>query len=321
MTTIPGTSAENRRSKLSAQPYCGRFAPSPSGPLHFGSLVAALASCLDARSQGGSWLLRMEDVDTPRNVPGAADAILRCLEAHGFAWDGPVLWQQQRLEAYRAALDDLLARGLAYACACSRKAIAAQAHGSAIDGGLLYPGTCRAGLQPHQAARAWRLRLIPGELAFVDRIQGRLVQDLARDVGDFVLLRADGQFAYQLAVVVDDAFQGVRQVVRGADLLDSTPRQIALQRCLGLAPPTYAHVPVATNAAGEKLSKQTRAPALDAARAAANLVQALTFLGQAPEAALARADVAEVWEWALAHWDFAAIPRCRGRVWPPPGSG
>lgn len=304
-------------SPLPASNYRGRFAPSPTGPLHFGSLVAALASCLDARSQGGAWLLRMEDVDAPRNVPGAAEAILTCLEAHGFAWDGPVLWQSTRLEAYQAALEQLLAEGKAYPCACSRKEIAAASSRPALDGGLLYPGSCRAGLPPGRSPRAWRLQVNSERVSFEDRIQGRQSQDLARDVGDFVLFRADGQFAYQLAVVVDDAFQGINQVVRGADLLDSTPRQLFLQQQLGYPRPVYAHLPVATNGAGEKLSKQTRAPALEVARAAANLVEALRFLGQAPPDELARATVAEVWVWARCHWQFAAIAPGRGRVWPP----
>lgn len=304
-------------SPLPASNYRGRFAPSPTGPLHFGSLVAALASCLDARSQGGAWLLRMEDVDAPRNVPGAAEAILTCLEAHGFAWDGPVLWQSTRLEAYQAALEQLLAEGKAYPCACSRKEIAAASSRPALDGGLLYPGSCRAGLPPGRSPRAWRLQVDSERVSFEDRIQGRQSQDLARDVGDFVLFRADGQFAYQLAVVVDDAFQGINQVVRGADLLDSTPRQLFLQQQLGYSRPVYAHLPVATNGAGEKLSKQTRAPALEVARAAANLVEALRFLGQAPPDELARATVAEVWAWARSHWQFAAIAPGRGRGWPP----
>ncbi|WP_303786885.1 tRNA glutamyl-Q(34) synthetase GluQRS [Azovibrio restrictus] len=297
----------------------GRFAPSPTGPLHFGSLVAALASCLDARTRGGEWLVRMEDVDAPRNVPGAAESILACLEAHGFAWDGPVLWQSARLEAYRAVLDELLAAGLAYGCACSRREIADRAGRTAVDGGLLYPGTCRPGLAPGRQARAWRLR-VSGQMGFADRLQGWQLQDLERDVGDFVLFRADGQFAYQLAVVVDDAFQGITDVVRGADLLDSTPRQIFLQSCLGYPQPVYAHLPVVTNGAGEKLSKQTRAPALVAQEAAANLVEALAFLGQQPPPELMRAGVDEVWAWAREHWDFARIPRCRGRV-RQPGSG
>lgn len=289
--------------------YRGRFAPSPTGPLHFGSLVAAVGSYLDARTQGGEWLVRMEDVDTPRNQPGAADDILRTLEAFGFAWDGPVLWQSARLAAYGEVLETLKRSGQVYGCACSRKEIADSAMHAAIDGGLAYPGLCRGGLPAGREARAWRLRVDDREIAFDDRLQGRIAQHLAHDVGDFVLRRADGLFAYQLAVVVDDAWQGMTDIVRGADLLASTPRQICLQRCLGYPTPRYAHLPVAANPAGEKLSKQTRAAALDVAQAPALLVQALSFLGQAVPAALCRAPLAEVWAWALAHWSFAAIPR------------
>ena len=289
--------------------YRGRFAPSPTGPLHFGSLVAAVGSYLDTRTQGGEWLLRMEDVDTPRNVPGAAEQILRTLEAFGFEWDGTVLWQSQRLAAYAEALERLKAQGAVYGCACSRKEIADSATRLAIDGGLAYPGTCRNGLPAGRAARAWRLRVDASEIAFDDRIQGRVSQQLARDVGDFVLRRADGLFAYQLAVTVDDAFQGITDVVRGADLLASTPRQLWLQDCLGFARPRYAHLPVASNAAGEKLSKQTLAPGLNPAAAPAQLVSALVFLGQAVPADLARATLAEVWAWAGENWSFAGIPR------------
>lgn len=292
-----------------AAPYRGRFAPSPSGPLHFGSLVAAVGSYLDARAHGGEWLVRMEDVDTPRNVPGAAESILATLEVYGFAWDGPVLWQSSRCEAYAAALQRLIDGGLAYGCACSRREIADSASHAAIDGGLAYPGTCRKGLPAGRVARAWRLRVDDRAIAFVDRLQGEVVQHLENDVGDFVLRRADGLFAYQLAVAVDDEFQGISDIVRGADLLASTPRQIWLQRCLGYATPRYAHLPVASNAAGEKLSKQTLAPALAVGQAAATLVRALRFLGQAAPDELATAGIREVWAWAHAHWSFAAIPR------------
>jgi glutamyl-Q tRNA(Asp) synthetase len=250
----------------------------------------------------------MEDVDTPRNVPGAADSILKTLEVFGFAWDGPVLYQSSRFEAYAAALAQLKQAGLAYGCACSRKEIADSATRPAVDGGLAYPGTCRDGLPPGREARAWRLRVNDDEIAFDDRVQGRVVQHLETDVGDFVLRRADGLFAYQLAVAVDDEFQQVSQVVRGADLLASTPRQIWLQRCLGFSTPLYAHLPVAANAAGEKLSKQTLARALATDQAAAELVRALRFLGQAAPRELARATVAEVWAWARENWSFEAIP-------------
>ena len=290
--------------------YRGRFAPSPTGPLHFGSLVAAVGSYLDARTRGGEWLVRMEDVDTSRNVPGAADDILRTLAAFGFAWDGPVLYQTTRLAAYAEALAELKLCGLAYGCACSRKEIADSATRPAIDGGQAYPGNCRLGLPAGRLPRAWRLGVSDVPLGFADRIQGRVEQQLARDVGDFVLLRADGLYAYQLAVVVDDAFQGITDVVRGADLLASTPRQCWLQQCLGLPTPSYAHLPVAANAAGEKLSKQTLAKALAVGQAAELLVQALRFLGQVTPQGLAGEGVAGVWQWALANWCVERIPRC-----------
>lgn len=294
----------------------GRFAPSPTGPLHFGSLVAAVGSYLDARAGGGEWLLRIEDIDAPRNVPGAEASILRTLEALGFAWDGVPLYQSTRLDRYRAALDALCRQGDAYPCACSRREVADSRLGPSVDGGRVYPGTCRAGLPPGRTARAWRLRVPDAAVGFVDRVQGEVVQNLEREVGDFVLLRADGQFAYQLAVVVDDADAGVTDVVRGADLIDSTPRQIWLQQRLGATAPRYAHLPVATNAAGEKLSKQTLAPAVDAAGGVPLLARALRFLGQAVPAEVGRMPPSEFWPWAIAHWRLDAVPRRRGIVCP-----
>lgn len=288
----------------------GRFAPSPTGPLHIGSLIAALASCLDARQRGGQWLLRMEDVDAPRTQPGAADTILRQLEAYGFEWDGPVLWQSQRLDAYRAVLDQLIRVDLAYPCACSRKEIADSAL-LTPDGSHRYPGTCRNGLPAGREARAWRVKTEVGTLAWQDLILGAQHEDVWRDVGDFVLLRADGQFAYQLAVVIDDALQGVTHVVRGADLLDSTARQTHLQRLLGYAQPVYAHLPVASNAAGEKLSKQTLAAPLNAQAPLTELLRALRFLGQNPPAELNSATLAELWDWARAHWRLESVPKLR----------
>ena len=288
--------------------YTGRFAPSPSGPLHFGSLVAAVGSYLEARSRGGRWLLRIEDVDSPRTVPGAAEGILATLARFGFEWDGEVVWQSQRTEAYIAALERLKAAGHAFPCACTRREMADSA--LARDGSRRYPGTCRPGLPPGRSARAWRVRA-EGTIRFEDAIQGWQQEDLEHDSGDYVVLRADGLFAYQLAVVVDDGEAGITHIVRGADLLDSTARQIHLQGLLGMPQPAYAHLPVATNAAGEKLSKQTLAQAIDEQPPAAALVAALRFLGQAPPAALARASLAEVWQWAQQYWCLAAIPRRR----------
>ena len=294
--------------------YRGRFAPSPTGPLHFGSLIAAVGSYLDARSQGGEWHLRIEDVDEPRTVPGAADGILRTLEGFGFVWDGEVLVQSRRLDLYHSALSRLQLEGAVYPCACSRSEIAAATNQRSVDGGLRYPGTCRGGLSEGQAARAWRLRVPDQEFAFHDRIQGEVRQNLARDVGDFVLLRADGQYAYQLAVVIDDALQGITHVVRGVDLLDSTVRQRWLQQCLGFPAPAYAHLPVAVNAAGEKLSKQTCAPAIDASCGTQWLAAALAFLGHPVPAALHGAPIGELWAWAQAAWQIARVPAVRGLI-------
>ena len=287
-------------------PYVGRFAPSPTGPLHFGSLVAALASWLDSRRAGGRWHVRMEDLDLPRVIPGAADAILRQLEAFGLEWDGAVVHQSARLDLYQTALRKLKTHS--YPCACTRKELEDSA--LAIDGSRIYPGTCRGGLAPGKAPRAGRiafavrLRTDADPIRFTDRVQGAIEQRVEHDVGDFVLLRADAIFAYQLAVVVDDAAQGVTDVVRGADLLDSTARQIYLQRLLGVATPRYLHTPVATNSTGEKLSKQTRA----ADARPADIPGALEFLGMiAPGGLVPR----ELLEWAVSHWDPARVPRVR----------
>jgi len=289
--------------------YRGRFAPSPSGPLHFGSLVAAVGSYLEAKSHGGTWLVRMDDLDPPRVQPGAADRILRTLEACGMHWDGDIVYQSRRSDAYRAALARLDAQGLLYACGCSRREIADST--LAPDGALIYPGTCRPGLAPGKTPRATRIRVGDTLIEFEDAVQGPLHRNLATEAGDFVLLRADGLFAYQLAVVVDDAEQGISDVVRGADLLASTPLQIFLQRRLGLRTPRYLHLPAAVNAAGEKLSKQTRAPPLGERDPVPTLAQVMDFLGQAPPLDLERAPLAEFWDWALAHWDAQRIPHQR----------
>lgn len=289
------------------KPYRGRFAPSPTGPLHFGSLVAAVGSYLETRTRGGVWLVRIEDLDPPRVVPGSAEAILRALDACGMQSDGAVICQSTRRDAYHAALHRLRQRGRIYPCACSRREIA----DSAIAGieGYVYPGTCRTGLPPATAARALRVDTRGAAIEFDDAVQGRMAQNLETEIGDFVLYRADQVFAYQLAVVVDDEEQGITHVVRGADLIDSTVRQIYLQRLLGLPTPQYAHLPVAVNWAGEKLSKQTLAPPVDAARPLPALLDVLKFLGQQPPAALAGASLAEYWEWAIAHWRIERVPK------------
>jgi len=292
--------------RVNSAPYVGRFAPSPTGPLHVGSLVAAVASWLDARAAGGCWLVRMEDLDRPRCEPGAADTILRQLEAYGLAWDGDVLVQSRRDDAYAAALEALKAQGVVYPCACTRSQLAAAPRNH--EGEILYPGTCRNGLPPGAVARAWRVRVPDVSTHFTDRIHGELQQNLAYDVGDFIVKRADGLFAYQLAVVVDDAFQGITHVVRGADLLWNTPRQAYLQSLLGLPTPVYAHVPLVTNATGQKLSKQSLAPALPEAGRGAVLAQALAALGHPPPPELAGAEPAELLAWASAHWHIENVP-------------
>ncbi len=279
--------------------YVGRFAPSPTGPLHFGSLVAALASWLDARAAKGRWLLRIEDLDAPRAEPAAADDILRTLVRLGLAWDGEVAYQSRRAALYQEALQKL--QDHSYWCACTRREIADSSLGLAADGAQIYPGTCRSGLPSGKTLRALRLRA-SGGVEFTDRLQGKQAQLLEREIGDFVLRRADGQFAYQLAVAVDDAAQGVTDVVRGADLLDSTARQIYLQRLLGLPTPRYLHVPAALNAAGEKLSKQTGAQPVNVARGEEELRKALAFLGQAETGDLAQ---------AVRGWDPGLIPARR----------
>jgi glutamyl-Q tRNA(Asp) synthetase len=287
--------------------YRGRFAPSPTGPLHFGSLVAAVGSFLEARSQRGAWLVRIDDLDPPRVVPGSADTILRTLERCGMEWDETVARQSVRYDAYHSAIHRLRERNLIYPCACSRREIA----DSALPGleGYLYPGTCRDGLKEGRPARALRLRTAGGTIVFDDAVQGRVRHNLERDSGDFVVYRANRVYAYQLAVAVDDAEQGITHVVRGADLLASTPRQIYLQRLLNLPTPRYAHLPVAVDQRGEKLSKQTHALPVDPMRPVAALTAALTFLGQGPPPELVKCSVNDFWKWAAANWRLSKVPR------------
>jgi glutamyl-Q tRNA(Asp) synthetase len=311
---VSGAHPSHEASQATPEPrYRGRFAPSPTGRLHAGSLAGALASYLDARAHGGIWLIRIEDIDGPRTVPGADRAILDTLERFGMQSDEPPVWQSTRTERYAQALERLEHAGLIYACGCTRKEIAdSLANAHARHTTLAYPGTCRQGLNG-KAARAWRLRVPDGPdaiITFDDRCQGRQTQDLALEVGDFVLKRADGQWAYQLAVVVDDAEQGITHVVRGADLLDSTARQIYLQRCLHVPTPSYLHVPVVANAQGEKLSKQTGAREIDADAPLPALVAAARHLGLAlscdtggdPRSALAYESLDAFYADAIAAW-------------------
>ena len=275
-------------SVTSGPTYRGRFAPSPTGPLHAGSLVAALASWLDARAHGGTWIVRIEDVDTPRCVPGADDLILSQLTACGLVSDEPVLWQSRRSALYQAALDRLIAAEKVFPCACSRKDIEAALNAAGLarerHHAAVYPGTCRperGGLRGREA-RAWRFQVGPGTLKWTDRRLGAQSQDVAAEVGDFVLRRADGLWAYQLAVVVDDAEQGITQIVRGEDLSDNTPRQRLLQQALGLPAPGCLHTPLVMGDNGEKLSKQNGALALNLADPLTALSQAAQHLGLPP---------------------------------------
>lgn len=292
---------------MNSPPVCGRFAPSPTGPLHFGSLVAALGSLMNARRRGGRWLVRIEDLDTPRNAAGAVDSILRDLDRCAMHWDGEVMYQSQRTEAYADALERLADRGWAFECGCSRRDLV----------GGVYPGTCRNGLPPGRSARSVRIRVGAANIEFRDAIQGPTSQCLATEVGDFVVLRADGVVAYHLAVVVDDAEQRVSEVVRGGDLLESTPRQILIQRALGLPTPEYAHLPLAADMDERKLSKQNLARPIASDPPGAVLVDALEFLGQSPPLELARARPAEVVSWAIGSWDRTRVPRRRSA--PAPG--
>jgi len=294
--------------------YRGRFAPSPTGPLHFGSLVAAVGSYLDARHHSGEWLVRMEDLDPPREVPGAADDILRTLERYGLYWDGEVIYQGRRHSEYQQALEQLDTDGWLYGCACTRREIADTALPG--QGGSIYPGTCRNGLPDGRKPRALRVRVENTEISLDDGLQGSSCQHLGRDVGDFVVRRADQLAAYQLAVVVDDAAQQITHIVRGADLLDSTPRQVYLQGLLGLPTPSYLHLPVAINNTGEKLSKQTCAQAVGAADPVTVLLDVLQFLHQDVPGSAGDVTLEELWQWAVKRWDKTRLHALRTRSAP-----
>ena len=282
----------------------GRFAPSPTGPLHIGSLVSALGSYLEAKSRGGNWYIRIEDIDTVRCKPAWADEILKTLGVLGFEWDGEVIYQSRRLSLYEEAISYLKKNGWLYPCGCSRKEIA----DSSVQGieGVVYPGTCRNGLLEGRLPRALRMITNNQSVLFRDIIQGEVRQCIESEIGDFVIRRADGLIAYQLAVVVDDWDQGINQVIRGADLLLSTPRQIYLQQRLSIETPIYGHLPVVLNDAGEKLSKQTGALAIDRSDPVRVIQWGLVFLGQAPPTGLT---LKELWQWALEHWSLEKVPR------------
>jgi glutamyl-Q tRNA(Asp) synthetase len=277
----------------------GRFAPSPTGPLHLGSLLAATASYLDAHSTGQPWLLRIDDLDVPRNVVGAENEIKTALDAHGLHWDGSVIHQSARIDHYRQALQTLTRLELVYYCSCSRRQ---------LKGYAVYPGTCRKQTQP-SADSAIRIRVHDAVVEFEDLIQGRQRDLLAESIGDFVVRRRDGLIAYQLATAVDDGARVIDSVVRGADLLDNTARQIYLMQLLGLNPPRYAHIPMLTHPDGSKLSKQTFAAPVDLQNTAANLIRTFEWLGMSPPADAHRWSCAELLGWGVEHWALDNVPR------------
>jgi glutamyl-Q tRNA(Asp) synthetase len=301
--------------------YRGRFAPSPTGPLHFGSLIAAVGSYLDARAQGGEWLVRIEDLDPPRTLPGAADRILRQLEAYGFEWDGAVLFQGDRFDAYAEAVERLARADALRECPCSRSALSQlPANRARLEGTgeeMFHPSECLPTNATSPLGHALRLRVRPGPVTFTDRSMGQQSIDVHATAGDFVLRRRDGLYAYQLAVVVDDAAQGITDVVRGCDLLASTARQVLLQGALGLPAVRYLHLPLAVDDRGLKLSKSGEAPAVgNRDGLAAQLVSVLDFLGQSPPFALATAPLDQVWAWARGHWRVEGFAGCAARTAP-----
>jgi len=285
--------------------YRGRFAPSPTGPLHFGSMIAAIASYLEAKTNKGKWLVRIEDLDPPREIPGAATDILNTLEGFGLEWDEQVIYQSQRQTYYRQALEQLADKQHIYACSCTRKEITKT--GRQGDFGFIYSGQCRKEILTDHQARALRVRTHNDLIQFSDRIQGRCAQRLKSELGDFVIRRADGLFAYQLAVVVDDAEQRITDIVRGSDLLDNTPRQIHLQQLLGYSTPNYAHLPIALAKDGQKLSKQTGAIAISTRRPQIVAHEILSLLNQNPPTELRDVSMNEIWAWAQQHWSLAKV--------------
>lgn len=287
--------------------YKGRYAPSPTGPLHFGTLVAAVGSYLQAKCQQGQWLMRIEDVDTTRSVIGAADNMLQTFEAFGFEWDGEVIYQSERTELYEQALIALSEKGLVYPCTCSRKKISADIIEGAAAG--IYNGKCRLRTLPLDEQHALRIRVEDTRITFDDAVMGRVTQQLDTHCGDFIIKRRDGLFAYQLAVVVDDALQGITEVVRGADLLDSTARQIYLQQQLGYAQPHYLHLPLVIDENQKKLGKSTGGATLDSTQPVKSLFAALSHLGQQPPTELETTDLHSFWQWAIEHWNIRHIPQ------------
>lgn len=296
--------------------YRGRFAPSPTGPLHFGSLIAAISSYAQARQQQGKWLVRIEDVDLPRCDSTSTNLILKALEAYGMHWDEDIIYQSQRDQYYQAALDILNTQNDTYGCACTRKEINKTITSNTNIS--IYPGTCRNGVAEGKIARSIRIRTHGDAISFNDKVQGLFLQHLETDVGDFIIKRADNLFAYQLAVVVDDELQGITEIVRGSDMLDSTPRQIFLQQRLKYLTPDYIHIPLAANPDGHKLSKQAMAPAIELSDPRPTLINALNFLQQDPPGELRAADIESIWEWVIQHWSLKDIPVIRSLTYNQP---
>ncbi len=282
--------------------YIGRFAPSPTGPVHFGTLVAAVGSYLQAKTNNGDWLMRMEDVDITRKVDGADSEILRTLEAFGFEWQGEVVYQSKRADYYQQALEELIGQSLVFPCVCSRKQLA-------VTGSGIYPGNCRSHKLPERNEHALRLLAKDETITFDDAVMGRQTQNIKQQCGDFIIKRRDGLFAYQLAVVVDDAMQGINEIVRGADLLDSTARQIYLQQILNYPTPNYCHLPLAVDHSGNKISKSEAAAKVDTGNMKQQLIKALDFLGQQPPAELQAATLENIWHWSINHWQLNAVPK------------
>lgn len=283
------------------QIYKGRFAPSPTGSVHFGTLIAAVGSYLQAKSNHGEWLVRIEDVDTTRRVDGADADILHTLDAFGFEWQGQVIYQSSQTEYYQQALEQLISQSFVFPCLCSRK------HLAKVNS-MVYPGTCRRRLLPEKKSHALRLRTNNKSICFDDAVMGKQSQNINKQCAEFIIKRRDGLFAYQLAVVVDDALQGISEIVRGADLLDCTARQIYLQQLLGYATPTYCHLPLAIDSDGKKISKSEDAAKVDIKNREKLLYDALQFLGQQPPADLAHSTINDIWLWAVQHWKLQRVP-------------
>lgn len=283
------------------QPYIGRFAPSPTGPVHFGTLIAAVGSYLQAKKNNGNWLIRMEDVDTTRKVAGSDKEILNTLEAFGFEWDDEIIYQSQQTAHYQSALEQLLSQSLLFPCVCSRKQLAETSSN-------IYPGTCRNRKLPEENEHALRLLARDVTIVFSDIVMGKQSQNIAQQCGDFVIKRRDALFAYQLAVVVDDALQGITEIVRGSDLLDSTPRQIYLQQLLAYPIPDYCHLPLAIDKQGNKIGKSENATRVDIKYRERLICEVLTFLGQNPPFDLTGSSIDDIWSWAVKHWDISQVP-------------